>query len=213
MAARDNKATDLLVVWSRGDRLTVRQAWNRCNDGRTLESCKTAVKRLVRKGFLKPVGELRISSTVIAPVYARTSQAVPTKERNHDSLNMRVFRAVRPGEVVTSAIVVGRIVMSQRIASKALYDNFDQGRLARCQISEPGDGPARYGYYLPGTLTGSIAQAVRKAQDAPVIPETVHAPTEALPPFVALFTPPLPKFRIKATRVLRPLSSPVEDAA
>lgn len=69
----------------------------------------------------------------------------------------------------------------------------------------------------PMQLSEETGQRVRMFSRTPASDEAETSPelrrySDAVP-FVRLFTPPLPAFRIRSTRVLRPLSSPVEDAA
>ena len=192
----EQPAANLLNLIRPGESLTVREFYLR--DGtRSKNAVKGAVRVLVARGALREVRKVQVGPACFAAAYAATGKDGKAPDRYANTRQAQMLATVRPGETVDTETMRGRFPdLSAEQVCKAMFWLCKTGKLVVCGRKRNGNV-----YRLSDDLAADYVPPERKALEA------------ELPPFVTLFTPPLPAFRIKATRVLRPLSSPVEDAA
>ncbi len=121
-----------------------------------------------------------------------------------------VLASIGPEEVVCTSTIRARFPQwKKNTCSNRLIDLWRKGWLVRCgQILDERTNCPMWLYCRPTALAASEG-ADGPSEDVEIEEPYQWAP-ENLPPFVALYTPPLPAFRILRTRVLRPLASNVE---
>lgn len=200
---------DLLRYSRPGEQLAVSDFIRRLPD-RSENAVKAYVRRLVRAGKLRRIvgGKPTLNHPNRSAYELRDVGAyTPRKGTRADAL----LATIGPEDVVCTRSILDRFPDWSRVrVASLLLDLTDRGVLVRCgKLPTPGGGTDQWLYCLPGA---TAARNGYIAEDRPQAVKPVPIRGKRIP-FVDLYTPPLPKFRIKSTRVLRPLSSPVEDAA
>ncbi len=186
----------LLDLFGEGERLTIAQLYMR-DRSRTKNSVKAAVKTLVSRGALKVVGDTPIDRNRPATLYARTGNDGAAPDRFAGTRLAAVLALFKPGQALDVQTVRQRMPdMTAPQASRAVFDLCKRGRLVQAGWRDDKQGLL---YRLPD---GAEPVVLRK--DRPEVEADV-------PPFVALFTPPLPAFRIKSTRRVLNLTGRDDD--
>lgn len=189
-----------------GERFTVTDLYSRLPH-RTQNAVKAYVRKLLQAGVLVVCGTSPTPSRPNRALYCLADNAPDIRSKQ-----AQIVDAIGAEEVVNTSVMRSRFPdWPANVISTALREAARQEKIAVCgSVIDERNGSRQLLY-----CRRDAAAASRTAYDVSV-DETevrVQAQTVELPPFVALFTPPLPAFRIRSTRHVRPMFGSQREAA